>query len=305
MARRVLLLLLLASSAFAQQPKTINMVARANPWQFVPSSFTVNQGDLVTLNITVDAADASPAGHGFLMSTYFENAVAIPRGQTKQITFTASMAGTFPFVCSESSCGNGHTSMFGQMVVVAAGDPVPAIASVSPATGPTSGGTLVTIIGSGFTSPTTVLFGSVAARNVTVVSPSMITAVAPLGPATEQVAIPVDITVQTPLASAVKRGAFSYFVPPLFIESVTPASGGAGTVVTITGAGFTTAVASSVSFGGIAASGVAVVDAVTMRATVPAHIAGTVDVAVRFGSTTVTKPRAFTYADARRRAVRH
>jgi hypothetical protein len=46
----------------------------------------------------------------------------------------------------------------------------PTVASVSPKTGPPSGGTPVAITGTNFISPATVMFGSSAAINVTVVS---------------------------------------------------------------------------------------------------------------------------------------
>lgn len=55
----------------------------------------------------------------------------------------------------------------------------PAVTGVAPALGPTTGGTVVTITGSGFTNATDVDFGSVAARTFSVVSDTRITAVTP------------------------------------------------------------------------------------------------------------------------------
>jgi hypothetical protein len=76
--------------------------------------------------------------------------------------------------------------------------------------------------------------------------------------------------------------------------------------VTITGAGFNSAVAQSVTFGGVAATNVHVVDAVTMKATAPPHAAGTVDVVVN-DSASVTVSNGFTYGNPppRKRAARH
>lgn len=294
-----ILLTLIALSA-----KTINITARANPWQFNPSSFSVNAGDVVTLNITVAGNDASLDGHGFLMETYVENALTISRGQTKSVTFTASTPGTFAFVCTVASCGIGHSSMFGQMIVN--GAPAVTISDVIPSTAPTSGGTSIQIFGQGFQPGATVSFGGLDARDVTVISSSSLTAVTPLGPASEQAGLPRDVTVRNPDGtSATKTGAFSFTVPPLAVTAVSPASGVAGTVVTLTGEGFTSAVVSTVTFGGAAATNMSVLDAVTMRATVPAHALGKVDVVVRVGNSTVTKQ--FTYVDSiqRRRSVRH
>ncbi len=56
---------------------------------------------------------------------------------------------------------------------------IPDVESVSPNSGPASGGTTVTINGSGFTGATEVHFGSAAASGVVVVNDSTITASSP------------------------------------------------------------------------------------------------------------------------------
>ena len=57
----------------------------------------------------------------------------------------------------------------------------PTVSSLSPTTGPATGGTTVTITGTGFTSGSTVDFGSSAATSVTDISPFELTVVAPAG----------------------------------------------------------------------------------------------------------------------------
>jgi hypothetical protein len=57
--------------------------------------------------------------------------------------------------------------------------PLPAVSSSSPTSGPTTGGTTVTVTGTGFTGATKVLFGALAATSFTVVSATEITAVSP------------------------------------------------------------------------------------------------------------------------------
>ncbi len=57
--------------------------------------------------------------------------------------------------------------------------PAPTVTAVSPTSGPTTGGTAVTITGTNFVSGATVDFGTVAATNVTVVSATSITATSP------------------------------------------------------------------------------------------------------------------------------
>src|SRR5260370_32871303 len=136
-----------------------------------------------------------------------------------------------------------------------------------------------------------------------------ITAKTPLGPATQQASLRRDVVVTNPDGtSATLTAGFSYFVPPLSIATVSPTVGatGGGTVVTITGTGFTTGVQSSVTFGGVAATNVTIVDAITLQATTPPHAVGTVDIVVTLG-TSVSKPNAFTYQTIppRHRAVRH
>lgn len=304
MTRRFLFVLLwIPFAAAAQQARTINLNATANPWQFTPASFTVNQGDIVTLEISVPPADASLDGHGFLMDTYVQNGVSLPRGQTRKVSFTATTAGTFAFVCTVASCGIGHSSMFGQMIVNAV--TALSISSITPATGPTSGGINLQVTGEGFQPNATLMIGGRIAPIITMASTAIFARLPP-GPANEPVALPVDVTVTNPDGTtATKSRAFTYFVPDLAVTSIVPVSGSAGTVVTITGAGFTSAVSSSVKFGDVDATEVRVVDAVTMTAIAPAHVAGVVDVIVRAGANSVTKARGFTYVDARRRAVRH
>jgi hypothetical protein len=81
--------------------------------------------------------------------------------------------------------------------------------------------------------------------------------------------------------------------------SVSPNSGpvAGGTVVSITGTGFTNG--ATVTFGGTAASAVNVVGSTTITATTPAHASGQVNVVVRNPNTqSSTLPNAFTYAAA-------
>lgn len=70
--------------------------------------------------------------------------------------------------------------------------PVPAVASISPTTGPTSGGTGVTLTGSGFTGARSVTFGSTAASTFTVNSDTSITVTSP-----PEAAATVDVVVST------------------------------------------------------------------------------------------------------------
>jgi len=187
--------------------------------------------------------------------------------------------------------------------------PSPTVTSIDPATGPTSGNTLVTIHGTNFQSGATVTIGVSAAMNVTVVDATTITALTPLGPASEEAAVKMDVVVKNPNnRSGTLASAFQYTQPPLSITLVTPSSAlpAGGTTIDISGGGFTNALPTSITIGGVAATNVQVVDAVTMSATVPAHVVGPVDVVVTIGGKSVTAKGMFAYltALARHRAAK-
>ncbi len=158
--------------------------------------------------------------------------------------------------------------------------PAPAVTSLSPTSGSTAGGTVVTITGTHFTGATAVLFGSTAAAAFTVGSDSSITATAPAGSAGT-----VDVVVTTAggTSAAVTADRFTYTVPTTpapAVTSLSPTSGSTagGTVVTITGTHFTGATA--VLFGSTPATAFTVGSDSSITATAPAGSAGTVDVIV-------------------------
>ncbi|MGH2596587.1 MAG: IPT/TIG domain-containing protein, partial [Actinomycetota bacterium] len=116
----------------------------------------------------------------------------------------------------------------------------PQITGFSPASGPS--GTTVVITGSGFTGATSVTFNSIAA-SFTFNSDGQITAVAPCCGASGK------IRVITAGGTAVSATAFK--VPPQ-LAGFSPSTGPVTTAVVITGSAFTGA--TSVTFGGIAAT---------------------------------------------------
>jgi hypothetical protein len=86
----------------------------------------------------------------------------------------------------------------------------PTVLSITPHSGPTTGGTTVTITGTSFTGTTSVRFGAVAATSFTVNSATQITAVSPAEPATT-----VDVTVTTPSGTTATSPADLFtFIPP-------------------------------------------------------------------------------------------
>ncbi|HEX8979164.1 MAG TPA: IPT/TIG domain-containing protein, partial [Parasulfuritortus sp.] len=150
----------------------------------------------------------------------------------------------------------------------------PTVTSISPSSGPTAGGTAVTITGTNFTGATSVTIGGAAATSVVVVNATTITAITPAG-----VAGAANVAVTTPGGTGTGTGLYTYYAAPT-VTGISPTSGSTagGTSVTITGTNFTGA--TSVTIGGTAATSVTVVNATTITATTPAGSAGAANVAV-------------------------
>lgn len=166
-----------------------------------------------------------------------------------------------------------------------------ALTSISPAEGPVAGGTLVTLVGEGFDSSTTVSFGPLRATNVTVISPTQLTALSPPGSGGA-----VDVVVRRgPLSATLDDGFF--YTDSLAVYALVPRRGSqaGGTLVTLVGRGF--AAGASVTFDGLPATDVTMLDPSTLQARTPPHDPGIVPVVVTQGSETATAAQTFTYFD--------
>src|SRR5207237_1248076 len=118
----------------------------------------------------------------------------------------------------------------------------PTITGFTPASGPV--GTSVTISGTNFTGTTGVAFNG-ASATFTVDAATSIQTTVPTG------AMTGTISVTTPGGTATSAGSFTVINPPT-ITGFTPASGPAGTSVTISGTNFTGT--TGVAFDGVSAS---------------------------------------------------
>ncbi|HZT70141.1 MAG TPA: IPT/TIG domain-containing protein [Terriglobia bacterium] len=166
-----------------------------------------------------------------------------------------------------------------------------AIASITPDSGPTTGGTNVIITGSGFDSSASVSFGGVAAVSVTYISSTQLQVVTPAH-ASGVVSVAVN---QKQNQSATLAGGFTYS-NTLNISGISPTSGPAtgGTVVTITGTGFQTG--ASVAFGGVSSAAVTVASSTEINAVSPPENTGTVSITVtNADSQSASLPSAFTF----------
>jgi IPT/TIG domain len=289
--------------------KVFNISAFQFDYSITPSPFVVNQGDSVRINLTA-SDDGQGSGHGFFLETYSPtDNIITPASPVRVIEFVAHTAGTFTFFCT-NVCGIGHATMDGIFTVNAGNLPTaPAVTSITPSSGSTAGGTNVTVKGERFAAGATMKIGTVSAQNVAVVDATTITATTPLGPFDIGANSARDVVITNANGeSATLANGFTWTIPSPAIATISPDSAviSGGSRVTIRGAGFTSGLPISVRFGGVAATNVTVVDAVTLQATVPAHAAGAVDVVVTVGTASATASAAFEYLEPgpKRRAVR-
>ncbi|WP_193317196.1 putative Ig domain-containing protein [Janthinobacterium sp. FT14W] len=229
---------------------------------------------------------------------YVVESGSLPAGITLSgsglLSGTPGALGTYNFVMksTDSTGGNGPYNTSRSYSLVINAQPPPTITGVSPALGPVSGGTAVTITGTGFTGATALKFGSNNGLSVTVLNSTTITATSPAGTGV------VNVFVTTPggTNAADPSNQFTY-VPAPAISSISPTAGplGGGTTVTINGSNLTGATA--VTFGGVAATSYTVNGASQITATSPAGT-GTVDVLVTTagGTSVIAAADKFTYA---------
>jgi len=174
------------------------------------------------------------------------------------------------------------TTQIGSVVSATVFTVLPAITAIAPVSGPV--GTLVTITGTGFNGVTSVKFNGLAAA-FTVKSSTTITATVPAGATTGA------ISVTTAGGSAGSATAFTVTLPMPAITAFSPTSGKAETLVSISGANFTGAIA--VKFNGVATTAFTVISPTKITVTVPAH-ATTGIISIKTGNGTAASTAKFT-----------
>ncbi|MBI4553395.1 MAG: fibronectin type III domain-containing protein [Candidatus Latescibacteria bacterium] len=177
--------------------------------------------------------------------------------------------------------------------------PKPRITAISPDSGPTTGGTPVTITGQNFQDGATVKIGGVSADSVKFISADSIKAITPPGTAGKEA---VKVTNPDGQFDTLNNG-FTYVAPPPppapLITAIIPNSGPTtgGTPVMITGQNFKAG--ATVTIGGAAATTVTVVSADTITALTPPGTAGERDVVVTNpDSQSAQLKKGFTYVKA-------
>lgn len=168
----------------------------------------------------------------------------------------------------------------------------PTIDVVLPAGGPTAGGSLVTIEGSGYFDGATVTIDGNPCTNPQITPPGTLTCTAPAGTAGA-----VDVVVTTSEGSSTSTGGFTYYGVPTF-TGISPAGGplAGGTVITVNGTGFLPGM--SVTVGGQDCDAINVASATELTCTTPqSENAGTAAIVLTTLGGEVTTPTAFTYAN--------
>jgi len=155
-------------------------------------------------------------------------------------------------------------------------DPAPTVSAITPTSGPTVGGTLVTLTGTGFAhASTSIKIGGAVCSSPIVLSSTSMTCISPPRVAGAGDVVATNADAQT----GALPGAFTFIAPPA-VTSITPSSGttAGGTPVTLIGTAFTAG--ATVSIGSTPCTSVSVDFANQITCVTPAHAAGIVDVIV-------------------------
>jgi len=201
-------------------------------------------------------------------------------------------------VIVKTEAGSSSTGSSSNFSYAAPSGSTPSIAQVTPNTGSTAGGDVVTIVGSNFVGVTEVDFGTVVTDAFTVNSDTSITVTAPPN---NFISSYVHLVVKTTSGQSPTGGTdhFTYNASSgtATVTGVSPATGtkNGGTTVTITGTYLSSA--SSVSFGGTAGTIVGILSEAAILVTAPSvSTAGAIDVTVTTANnTSATNPPGDTF----------
>lgn len=245
--------MLIAQAPAASSPATVDVVVTTaygnSGTSGTANDYTYTDAPFVT---SIQPAEGPVAGGNTVtvQGTGFTGATAVDFGATPATSFTvnsdteivatvpAHTAGTVD-VRVAGSGGASPGSVGSQYTYL----DVPVVSSLTPGAGPTTGGTSVAITGTGFSPGATVTFGGANATAVQWVSTSQLVVTSPARPIGIE-----DVVVTTAGGSSAAGVTFEYVARPV-VDGIQPDSGpvAGGTVVTVTGSGFTGA--SQVFFG--------------------------------------------------------
>jgi IPT/TIG domain-containing protein len=277
-----------ANPGSSQDLFVISALSASDVWaDGFSGSSTLAENFCTPPTVTNVAPNAGPAVGGttvVITGTGFTGAAAVDFGSTAATSFTVNSAtqitATSPahpggaVDVTVTVQGTSATSSADVFTYVA---PIPVVTGVSPGSGPTTGGTAVTITGTGLLFATSVKFGTVAAASITSNSDTQIVAVSP---AEAQSTVDVTVTTAGGTSATSPADQYMFVAPPPVVTGISPTSGdpAGGTSVTITGTGLSFATA--VSFGSTPAASITSNTDTSITAVSPAHAAGIVHVTV-------------------------
>lgn len=224
-----------------------------------------------------------------LFGTVPGSALRVSSASSLQVTAPPHTAGRVG-IRVQTLYGLSHTGTASAFAYVAG----PTIASLTPAQGAIGGGTHVIISGSGFLGATHVMFGTTPATSFNVNSNGEIAATAPA-----QGAGSVNVGVTTPYGTSTASAGdrFTYIGAPTVTYLAEPASGGTGggTAAHIFGTNFVGT--PTVTFDGLPATNVSVLNSTQIDVTAPPHAAGLVDVrvATAYGTSAISAGDRYRY----------
>ncbi len=245
-----------------------------------PHSGPVSGGTAITITgtgfvsgATVEIGQGSGPGPAAIAAT---NVMVVSPTEITAVTGGGAKAGTWSLYVITS----GGTSVASSGDIFSYKNPVPTVLALSNRnSGPTSGGTFLIILGTGFVSGAKVVIGqgqgagtgAIAATNVVVVSPTEITAVTGGGAKAGTSSLYVITSGGT---SAANLGAwFTYMAVPT-VSDLSPNSGptAGGTAVTITGTGFVKGFVATVEIGQGKGAGTGAIPATNVKIVSPTEI---------------------------------
>ena len=251
------------------------------------TSMLPSTGDAAGGYLTVISGSGFASGATVRFGANFSSNVTVAGTTAIIATVPAGVAGTSVTILITNPDG---TAAVAPISFTYNAVPPVTVTSFSPTTVAVTGGTLVTVSGSGFMPGATVLFGTTPGTSVSVIDSTTLTVMAPAGvlgsAGTVSVTNPNGASGIGPGVIFFGGSAGTTTGTQPTISTVSPNTGSAagGTSVTINGSGFIPGV--TVSFGGVPATNVNVVSSTQITLTAPSGAVGAVPV-------TVTSPYGF------------
>ncbi len=216
-------------STSTDSPQTVTLSNAGNAGLTFPSP-TLGNNPSITAGFTIGGSSTCPQLSAGLPAVTNGPGMSC----TNVVSFTPVSAGAVSGMLT-STDNNLNVANATQVIPLGGtGTAIPVVTSISPNSGSTAGGTVVTITGINFLGATAVNFGATAAASFTVNSDTSITATTPAGTGA------VDVTVTAPGGTSATSAAdlYTYVAPlPQTITFPQPAPAYAGTAVLLSATG--------------------------------------------------------------------